>query len=316
VISLDPSQLVGSYPPLVTPFADGRVDLAAYERLVDRQVADGSQGIVICGTTGEPSLLRPSERTELVRVAVSATAGRIPVVAATGSASYDETRVLCEEAVAAGADALLVVTPYYLRPPQRGLVEYYCDLGSRFDLPFLIYHIPGRAAVTLEPESLAAIAERTPNLVGMKHAATDLALITQARALLGPDFRVFVGLEELSLPMLAVGSHGLMNAVGNLVPGRVAALCQAVAEGRLADARAIHDALWELNRSIFFDMNPIPIKYMMRRIGLLEVNEHRLPMMPATPELEKRLDGVLERAGLLPEQAEPTAVTAQGQVRA
>ena len=312
MITLEQTALAGAYTPLITPFAGDGIDLAAYEQLVDRQVTGGAQGVVVCGTTGEPSVLAPRERTELVRAAVSASGGRIPVVAATGSASYAETRTLSEAAAAAGADALLVVTPYYLRPPQRGLVEYFCDIAGRVDLPVLIYHIPGRAGVTLDVASLEAIARRTPNLVGMKHASWELALITEVRAALGPDFRIFVGLEELSLPMLALGAHGLMNAVGNLVPDRIAALCRAIAEERLADARALHDELWELNRAVFLDTNPIPVKYMMRRLGLLAANEHRLPMMPATPEQERKLDGVLERAGLLA----PADATTSGGVQA
>jgi len=299
LISLEQTTLIGSYTPLITPFAGDDVDLATFERLVDRQVDGGSQGVVVAGTTGEPSVLRPEERTELVRAAVSAAAGRVPVVAATGSASYAETRSLSEAAVAAGADALLIVTPYYLRPPQRGLVEYFADIGSRVDVPVLVYHIPGRAAVSVDIATLEAIALRTPNVVGMKHASWELGLITEARAALGPQFRIFVGLEELSLPMLALGAHGLMNAVGNLVPGRVASLWRAVAEERLTDARKLHDDLWELNRAVFLDTNPIPVKYMMRRMGILASNHHRLPMMPATPELAQRLDGVLERAHLI-----------------
>ena len=298
MISLDRTALIGSYTPLITPFTGEDIDLAAFERLVDRQVDGGSQGVVVCGTSGEPSVLTARERTELVRAAVSAAAHRVPVVAATGSASYAETRALSAAAAAAGADALLVVTPYYLRPPQRGLAEYFADIGSRVDLPVLIYHIPGRAAVTLDVATLEAIALRTPNLVGMKHASTELGLVTEARAALGDQFRIFAGLEELSLPMLALGAHGLMNAVGNLVPGRVASLWRAVEQERLADARKLHRDLWELNRAVFFETNPIPVKYMMRRMGLLASNGHRLPMMPATPELERRLDGVLERARL------------------
>lgn len=299
MISLEQTELTGSFTPLITPFTGDDLDLATFERLVDRQVEGGSQGVVITGTTGEPSVLLPDERTELARAAVSAAAGRIPVVAATGSASYAETRALSEAAVAAGADALLIVTPYYLRPPRRGLVEYFADIGSRVDVPVLIYHIPGRSAVTVDIATLEAIALRTPNVVGMKHASWELGLVTEARTALGPEFRIFVGLEELSLPMLALGAHGLMNAVGNLVPDRVASLYRAVAEERLADARKLHDDLWELNRAVFLDTNPIPVKYMMRRMGLIASNDHRLPMMPATPELAQRLDGVLERAHLM-----------------
>lgn len=296
---LDHSALVGSYTPLVTPFLDGEVDVAAFESLVDRQAANGSQGVVVSGTSGEPSVLTVGERIELVRAAVRAAGDRVPVVAATGTESLAATLELSAAAASAGADALLVVTPYYIRPPQRGLEQYFVQVASRTDLPLLIYHIPGRASVTLEVSTIEAIAERTENLVGMKHASQDLALVTDVHQRLGSEFRVFVGLEELSLPMLAVGACGMMNAVGNLVPDRVSALWRAVDQGDLADARKIHHELWELNKAVFFDTNPIPIKYMLRRMGVLPNNEHRLPMASATPELEVRLDGVLERAGLL-----------------
>jgi 4-hydroxy-tetrahydrodipicolinate synthase len=299
LIALAPGFLRGSYPPLVTPFRDGEIDYACYAALVERQVREGSHGILACGTTAEPSTLALDERAELLRVAVKTAAGRVPVVAATGSQSHAETVELCRRAERDGADALLVVTPYYLRPPQRGLVEYYVDLGARTSLPLLVYHIPGRAAVELAPETLFEIAERVPRLVGIKHASQDLTLVTKLLARLGPEFRIFVGLEELSFPMLALGAGGLMNAAGNLAPGRVAALCEHVFAGRLAEARALHFELDELNQAIFFDTNPIPLKYMLRRVGLVERNEHRLPMVPATPELEARLDGVLARAGLL-----------------
>jgi 4-hydroxy-tetrahydrodipicolinate synthase len=218
---------------------------------------------------------------------------------ATGSQSHAETVDLTEHAAKAGADALLIVTPYYVRPPQRGLVEYFVDLARRTPLPLLLYNIPGRTAVALTVETMAAIAERAPTFVGVKHAAEDLGFVTQALERFGPEFRLMVGLEELSLPMLSLGAAGMINAVGNLAPRRVAALYRAVAEGDLAAARRLHYELFELNRAVFFDTNPIPIKYMMKRLGLLAENSHRLPMMPATPELAARLDGVLERARLL-----------------
>lgn len=298
MIDLPPTAFRGSFPPLVTPFRAGEVDYDAYERLVDHQVEGGSQGIVVNGTTAEPSTLTVDERNELVRIGVKAAAGRIPVVAATGSQSYDETLQLTRSAVEAGADALLVVTPYYIRPPQRGLVEYFTQVGRLSDLPLMLYHIPGRAAVTVEADTLEAIATAVPTFVGMKHAAVDLGLVTEAIIRLGADFRVFVGLEELSLPMLAVGAGGVMNAVGNLWPSRVAELCAAVTEGDLARARTLHYELFELNRAVFWDINPIPMKYMMKQLGILDHNEHRLPMMPAAPELETRLDALLDRVGL------------------
>ena len=299
MISLDDKFLRGSYPPLVTPFRNGAVDYDQFAELVELQVRDGSHGIVVCGTTAEPSTLTIEERSQLLEVAIDAAAGRMPVVGAVGAQSHHETLALILHAEQAGADALLVVTPYYIKPPQRGLVEYYVDLGRRTALPLLIYHIPGRTAVGVDLETVERIADKTPHLVGMKHAANDLSFASQLLDRFGFEFRLFVGLEALSFPMLALGAAGMMNAVGNLAPRKVADLYEHVAQGELKAARALHYELFELNEAVFFDTNPIPLKYMMKQMGLLASNEHRLPMLPATKELEARLDGVLRRARLI-----------------
>jgi 4-hydroxy-tetrahydrodipicolinate synthase len=296
-------KLKGSIPPLVTPFRRGEVDYETYARLVAFHIQNGSHGVLVNGTTAEPSTLSLEERNRLVDVAVEVAAGRIPVVAATGSQSLRETRELTEHAAKAGADALLIVTPYYIRPPQRGLIAYYLELASLTNLPWMVYHIPGRAAVNVTIDTLKELRSRSPSFIGMKHAVNDLGLVSECHAVLGPEFKIFAGLEELSFPMMAVGACGLMNAVGNLRPRILADLCEAIWRGDLAGAQALHHRLFEINQAVFFDTNPIPMKYMMRRLGILETNEHRLPMVPATPELEKRLDGVLRRAGLIEERA-------------
>jgi len=294
-----PAWLRGSFPPLITPFRDGRVDLDAYTRLIERQIEGGSHGILVNGTTAEPSTLTVDERNAIVSHAVKVAKGRAPVVAATGSQSLAETLELSAHAERAGADAQLVVTPYYLRPPQRGLEAYFVEVFSRMKTPALVYHIPGRAAVNMDVATFAAVKARCANLVGVKHAAQDLAFVTDLLTALGRDFRVFVGLEELCLPMMAVGAQGMMNAVGNLDPTRVAQLYEAVAAGDLQRARELHFALFELSKAIFYDINPIPLKYMLKRTGVIEANEHRLPMSPAPEALERRLDGVLQAAGLI-----------------
>ena len=291
--------LRGSIPPLITPFRDGGIDYDAYAGMVEFQIAEGSHGILVNGTTSEPATLSVAERNRAVDVAVEAAAGRVPIVAATGSQSFADTEALTLHAEKAGADALLIVTPYFIRPPQRGLAAYYLELAKRTSLPWMIYHIPGRAAVSVTLETLTGIAEKAPNFVGMKHAVDDLGFVSRCLATLGMDFRIFVGLEDLSYPMMAVGACGLMNAVGNLRPARLAAMCEAVWEGDLGKARDIHYALFEINQAVFYDTNPIPIKYMMKRVGLIPENEHRLPMVPALPELERRLDRVLERAEMV-----------------
>lgn len=299
MLELPASFLRGSYPPLVTPFRHGSVDYDAYAALVERHIADGSHGILVNGTTGEPSTLTLEERRRLLEIAVEACRRRVPVVAATGSQSHAETVALTEHAEAAGAEALLVVTPYYIRPPQRGIAAYFKDIARRTSLPLMMYHIPGRAAVSVNLDTLVEIAEAAPNFVGMKHASTDLSLLSDALDRIGPDFRVFAGLEDLSLPMLALGAAGMMNAVGNIWPRRVADLFEAVESGNLKLAREIHYQLWGLNQAVFFDTNPIPLKYMMKRTGLLPENEHRLPMMPASQEVAARCDQVLRAVGLI-----------------
>ena len=291
--------LWGSIPPIVTPFKDGEVDYEAYEKLVEFQIDNGTHGILVNGTTSEPSTLTLFERKQLLRTAVQVARGRVPVVAATGSQSHAETVELTEAAAKDGANALLVVTPYYIRPPQRGLVAYYRDIGQRTSLPMLIYHIPGRTAVNVELSTMQEISEYVPSFVGIKHAVNDLGMVSDMVQAFGTKFRIFVGLEEFSFPMMAVGACGLMNAVANIAPRLVADLSESVLAGEMLRARELHFKLYELNKAVFYDTNPIPMKYMMRRLGILERNEHRLPMLAANEALERNLDGVLERAGLL-----------------
>jgi 4-hydroxy-tetrahydrodipicolinate synthase len=298
-VNTDLSWLKGSFPPLITPFEDGAIDLDAYGHLIERHIAGGSHGILVNGTTAEPSTLTVDERNTLVDFAVKKAKGRIPVVAATGSQSLLETLTLSRFAEDAGADAQLIVTPYYIKPPQRGLEAYFIEVMSQLKTPAMVYHIPGRAGVSMDVKTFQAIRARCSNLVGVKHASTDLGFVTELLTAMGDDFRIFAGLEELCLPMMSVGAVGMMNAVGNLLPEKVAALGNAVLTGDLKDARALHFALFEISQAIFFDTNPIPLKYMMRRTGLIARNEHRLPMSPASPVLEARLDETLTRAGLI-----------------
>ena len=295
----DLEKIKGSIPPVVTPFRNGDVDFQAYAGLIDFQITEGSHGVLVNGTTAEPSTLTVAERNRLVDIAVETANGKVPIVAATGSQSLAETEVLTRHAVNAGVDALLIVTPYYIRPPQRGLIEYYLSLASQHEVPWMIYHIPGRTAVSVTLDTMCELRDKSAHFVGMKHAVNDLGFVTECFAALGNDFKIFVGLEELSFPMMTIGACGLMNAVGNLRPDVLSKMCEAVWQNDLQNGRDLHQRLLEINQAVFYDTNPIPIKYMMKKLGLMPTNEHRLPMVPATPELEKKLDAVLERAGLL-----------------
>ena len=293
------NKIRGSIPPIITPFVNGEVDYKTYASLIEHQIKNGSHGILVNGTTAEPSTLTLDERNKLINIAVEVANGKIPVIAGTGSQSIIETKILTNHAVEAGVDSLLIVTPYYIKPPQRGLIEYYLDLTEKIDIPWMIYHIPGRTAVNVTLETMKILSDKSANFVGMKHAVNDLGFVTECLSAFGPDFKIFVGLEELSFPMLSIGACGLMNAVGNLRPNILSEMCEAVWNKNNERGLELHHQLLEINQAVFYDTNPIPIKYMMKKLGIMKNNEHRLPMMSATVELEKRLDIVLRNSGLL-----------------
>ena len=293
------NKIRGSIPPIITPFVNGEVDYKTYASLIEHQIKNGSHGILVNGTTAEPSTLTIDERNKLINIAVEVANGKIPVIAGTGSQSIIETKILTNHAVKAGVDSLLIVTPYYIKPPQRGLIEYYLELTEKIDIPWMIYHIPGRTAVNVTLETMKILSDKSTNFVGMKHAVNDLGFVTECLSAFGPDFKIFVGLEELSFPMLSIGACGLMNAVGNLRPNILSEMCEAVWNKNNERGLELHHQLLEINQAVFYDTNPIPIKYMMKKLGIMKNNEHRLPMMSATVELEKRLDIVLRNSGLL-----------------
>jgi 4-hydroxy-tetrahydrodipicolinate synthase len=285
--------LRGSIVPLVTPFAGGAVDLAAFEAAVERQVAEGSHGVVVTGTTGEPTSLTAGERLDLYRRAVDVAASRIPVVAATGSPNHAETVELTRRAEEAGADAALVVCPAFVRPSQEGLVRHFVAAAQSTDLPMLIYNIPGRAAVGVTGETVERIVTAAPNVVGLKHASNDLDLVTDLLLRLGEDFGLFCGLESYSYPFLAVGGAGLMSAVGNLLPAQVAHLCELVRVGDHVGALKLHRALFRLNEAVFFDTNPGPLKAMLAARGLGS-DEVRPPLAPVGEATRGRVIAVLD----------------------
>lgn len=282
-----PASLRGSLVPLLTPFAEGAVDFEAFEASVDR-VGAASDGIVVTGTSGEPTSLSSDERAELFRRAVAVAAGRFPVVAATGSPSQAETFALTEAAGESGADAVLVVCPAFVKPSQEGLRRHFVSVAGRTELPLLIYNIPGRSAVGVTAETVARVAEDAPNLVGLKHASPDLDLVTELLLRLGEDFRLFCGLESYSYPFLCVGGAGLMSAVGNLLPDHVTDLCNAVREGDHVRGLRLHRSLFRVNQAVFYDTNPGPLKAMVAAAELGS-DEVRPPLAPLSAETRARV---------------------------
>jgi len=290
---MQPSAPRGSLTPLVTPFRDDEIDYDAFARLIEHQVAGGSHGITVAGTTGEPGVLALDERERLLEHAIETVAGRLPVLAGTGTADLRSTLRLTRHAEQAGATALLVVTPYYLKPSQHGLVDYFTRVAEATALPVILYDIPGRSGVALSVETIATLAE-LPNVVGVKEARADLEHVSRVIATCGPGFAVYCGVETLCFPMLALGGAGHVSATGNVAPREMAEMAEAAFAGDWHRARTLHYRLLELNEVVFADTNPVPIKTMLGEMGLIEPAV-RSPLAPLLPETKDRVLGALER---------------------
>ncbi len=292
-------QLEGSITPIVTPFKDGAIDEAALARLIDRQIEAGSHGVSVGGTTGEPAALAMEERERLIRQTVEVVDGRVPVLVGTGSVNLDETLRLTRFAQETGADAALVIVPYYVKPNQQGVYDFFARVAEAVPgLPLVLYNIPGRAAVSIDPSTLARLSKSYTNIIGVKHSVKDLDAVSWTLNLCGRDFKVFCGLESLTYPMLALGGHGMVAATANWLPRDVAQMYDHVKAGELSKARELHYELLEANEAIFWDTNPIPLKTVLASMGLIE-KEWRLPLGPTTADIEQRLRAMAESYGLL-----------------
>jgi 4-hydroxy-tetrahydrodipicolinate synthase len=285
----------GSGVPLVTPFRDGAVDLDAFAGLVEFQVEAQTDALVVCGSTGENGALSLAERGQLIEAAIDAARGRIAVIAATGCETEAATLALSERATAAGADGLLVITPRATAASQEGVVAYLSEVAARTELPVYIYNYPARTQVDISAESIERLALAHSNIVGLKQTDGNLRLVTQVRRRLGPDFHVFVGIEHLGLPGLALGSAGMITAAANIVPRQIGDLVRAFRAGRFEEARRLHDALSDIFDAIVYadSSAAAAAKYLLRRAGHLAANEHRLPALPPTPRSERLLDSAL-----------------------
>ena len=291
--------LRGAYCPVIVPFSGGKIDFDTYGKLIERQIAEGTHGLLVNATSGEPTMLTVEERGRLVEFAIKVSNGRLPVCAGTASESFEATAMLIERFDKSGADSILVVTPFYSVPPQRGVVAYFRNLGMRTESPFLIYHIPGRTGFALTVDTLEAIKEQVPHFVGLKNTDTDAGLVAGTLRRLGRDFRIFAGLELPTLSMLGVGGCGMMITASNVAPHLVAQLYEKFVKGDIDGATALNLKLYPLFRGVSLESTPIPVKYMLKRLGVLKANEHRLPLVPASPDVEKQLDRILADLGLV-----------------
>jgi len=289
--------ITGSIVALVTPMhADGSIDWAALERLLDMHVEAGTAGIGAVGTTGESATLDMAEHCQVIEHCVKYIAGRIPVVAGTGSNSTREAIELTEAAAAAGADACLLVTPYYNRPSQQGLFEHFRTVAETVDIPQILYNVPGRTAVDMNNDTVLRLAE-LDNIVGLKDATGDVARGRDLVSRCGPDFAVYSGDDPTAMELMLAGGSGNISVTANVAPVQVAEMCRLALAGDREKAAAIDDRLAPLNSALFLEANPIPVKWALFHRGLIEPGI-RLPLTVLDARYHARLVEALEAAGV------------------
>ena len=286
----------GSFVALITPFKDGKVDEAAYKKFVEWQIEQGTDGLVPCGTTGESPTLSHEEHMHVVETCIEVTAGRVPVMAGTGSNSTDEAIHLTQHAQKVGADAALVVTPYYNKPSQEGLIAHYTAIHDATDIPIIIYNIPGRSVVDMTVETMAVLA-KLPRIVGVKDATSDLARPILTKAACGDDFCQLSGEDATALPFMAAGGHGCISVTANIAPALCAQMHNAWATGDVADALRIQDKLIGVHSAMFCATSPGPVKYAAHQMGLC-TQDVRLPLVGIDDAAKHTVDQALVAAGL------------------
>ncbi|HUU00559.1 MAG TPA: 4-hydroxy-tetrahydrodipicolinate synthase [Myxococcota bacterium] len=289
----------GPLTALVTPFKDGALDIDSLRRLVERQIAGGISGLVACGTTGEAAAMSMEEKLLVIRQVSEQTAGRVPVIAGTGSNNTKATIEMTRKAAALKIDGVLVVTPYYVKPTQAGLIDHFARV-AKVGPPVVAYNVPGRTGVSLTPASVAELA-RLENVVALKEASGDLkldALMIRAQRESGGELAIFSGDDFTFLPLLALGGRGCISVVSNVAPGRMAEMYSKFESGDLEGARKIHFDLLPLTEALFLESNPIPVKAAMAMLGECGP-EIRPPLAPLSEKHNPRLRGAMQALGLL-----------------
>ena len=292
----------GSLVPLITPYRNGLIDEEAFRNLIEWHIQSGSHGITITGTTGEPAALSFDERKQIIKLAVDTSAGRIPVMAGTGSVHHAETMALTQYAQEIGADAAVVIVPYYVRPSQEGLYQHFKTVADSTSLPVMLYNIPGRGGANLEPETTLRLGQDCPNIFGVKESNKDfehVARVFHRVRELDRDFGVYSGIELLTFPILALGGAGMVSATGNVMPKETAQLFDLCEAGKWDEARELHYYLTPINDAMFYETNPVPAKTALGMMGRIKP-EMRLPLAPLSEANERRLRECLESYSLLP----------------
>jgi len=287
----------GAMVAIVTPFKNGQLDENGLRQLIEFQVANGTRGIIPCGTTGESPTLSHEEHDRVIEMTIDAVRKRVPVIAGTGSNSTAEALRLTRHACEAGADAALLVCPYYNRPTQEGLYQHYKTIAEKVPIPIIIYNIQGRTGVNLQTETLARLA-KIKNIVGVKEASGSLKQMSDVIHLCGPDFDVLSGDDIFTLALLAIGGKGVISVISNVAPADMSGMVDAFAAGDLAKARALHYKMSPLIDALFIETNPIPVKTALGMMGKIDP-ELRLPLYRMAEKNEAQLKKVMQQYGLI-----------------
>lgn len=292
----------GSLVALATPFdSNNRVDYASLKGLIDFHVNQGTDGLVIAGTTGEAATLNRDEHAELVARAVEMVDSRMPVIAGTGSNSTRQTISMSQVVADSGLDAYLIVVPYYNKPMQEGMYQHFTAIADAVAKPVLMYNVPGRTVADMQAETVARLAEHN-NIFGIKEATGDIDRLRQIKALVDDDFMLYSGDDSTALEFLEAGGHGIVTVSGNVVPAAIARLCELAAAGEHAAAKALDDTLQELNDALFAESNPIPVKWALAQMGLMQPNL-RLPLTDFAKQYHDQMRVALAAAGVKLEDA-------------
>ena len=288
----------GAATALITPMkADGSVNFERLETLVDEQVKGGIDALVICGTTGEKSTLNYDEHVKVIETAARVNAGRVPIIAGTGSNDTVYSVGLCEDAEKAGADAFLMVTPYYNKTSQRGLVAHYNYIADRVNKPIILYNVPSRTGVAIKPETYKELSKH-PNIVATKEANGDLSSVAKTRYLCGDDLEIYSGNDDQVVPMMSLGGIGVISVLSHLKPRLVHDMCTACLNGDFSSAAEMQLEHIGLINALFSDVNPVPIKEAMNILGL-EAGPCRLPLYPMSDSARENLKAKLSECGLI-----------------
>lgn len=291
----DPRSLSGALAALFTPFTDeGAMDDASLRNMINWQIANGSTGITLGGSTGEPSSLSIAERIDSIKVAAAEINDRVPFMPGTGTAKMSETLELTQAAIDAGADASMIITPYYSRPTQEALYRWYAEIAQTFpDMPFVIYNVPSRTAVDMAPETVARLFRDFENVVGIKETTKDFEHFSRVMHACGRDLLVWSGIELLCLPLMALGGVGFISALANLSPRAISDMYHAWEDGDLEKARDIHYGLHPLADLLFVETNPAPSKWVMARRGLISSDHVRSPLITPTDAGIAKIEALL-----------------------